>query len=99
MVERFVYSAYGAVTVLYASGAVPGNTSAYGWQYLFQGGRLDGVTENVQFAARDDDPTTGVWTKPDPLGLAAGDLYDHRFAGGNPVDTTDPSGLWSLGGR
>ena len=96
VVERYTYSAYGVVTVLDASGTpVPGNTSAYGWQYLFQGGRLDSVTGNVQFAARDYDPTTGVWTQADPLGLGAGDLNDYQFVGGNPVDYVDPTGLLS----
>jgi len=56
------------------------------------------VTGNVQFAARDYDPTTGVWTQADPLGLGAGDLNDYQFANGNPVNATDPTGLWSLGG-
>jgi RHS repeat-associated protein len=98
VVERYTYSAYGLVTVLDAGAApVPGNTSAYGWQYLFQGGRLDSVTGNVQFAARDYDPATGVWTQADPLGQAAG-LNDYQFVNGNPVDELDPLGLdgfWS----
>jgi len=54
------------------------------------------VTGNVQFAARDYDPTTGVWTQADPLGLGAGDVNDYRFVGGNPVNGTDPTGLWSF---
>ena len=98
VVERYTYTPDGVVAVLDASGTpVPGNTSAYGWQYLFQGGRLDSVTGTVHFAARDYDPTTGVWTQADPLGLGAGDLNDYRFVGGNPVNATDPSGL--LGNR
>src|SRR5262249_6524785 len=71
-----------------------GNVSAYGWQYLFQGGRLDSVTGWYRFGARDYEPADGVWAERDPLGLAAGDLNEYRFVGGNPVDRTDPSGLW-----
>jgi RHS repeat-associated protein len=94
VVERYVYSPYGAVTVLDASGTpVAGDTSAYGWQYLFQGGRQDAVTGDVQFNNRDYRPSLGVWTQADPLGLAAGDLNDYGFVGGNPVNATDPSGL------
>ena len=95
--ERDTYTPYGVLTVRDASGTpVSGNTSAFGWQYYFQGGRLDEVTGNVQFAARDYDPTTGVWTQPDPIGLKAGDLNDYRFVGGNPVNATDPSGLYRV---
>jgi RHS repeat-associated protein len=94
VVERYTYSAYGLVTVLDASGTpVPGNTSAYGWQYLFQGGRLDSVTGNVQFAARDYDPSTGVWTQPDPSGFSAGDPNFYRYVGNQPTGFVDPSGL------
>ncbi len=94
VVERYTFTPYGVLTVRDASGTpVSGNTSAFGWQYYFQGGRLDSVTGNVQFAARDYDPTTGVWTQADPLGLGAGDLNDYQFVSGNPAGNVDPSGL------
>ena len=56
------------------------------------------MTGNVQFAARDYDPATGVWTQADPLGLGAGDLNDYQFVNGNPVNGTDPTGMWSISG-
>jgi RHS repeat-associated protein len=96
VVERYVYAPYGAVTVLDASGTpLAGNASAFGWQYLFQGGRQDPVTGDVHFENRDYSPSLGVWIQRDPLGIAP-DLNDYRFVRNDPVDTTDPSGLISL---
>jgi RHS repeat-associated protein len=72
--ERDEYSPYGAVTVLTASGSpVTGNVSAYGWQYLFHGGRQDAATGLYIFEHRDYNPGSGTWMERDPLGLAAGD--------------------------
>ena len=96
MVERYTYTPYGAVTVLDASGAPQaGNTSAFGWQYLFQGGRLDAVTGEVQFARRDYIPSEGRG-RSGSAGLAAGDLNIYRFVGSDPIDETDPTGLGFL---
>src|SRR5262249_44823525 len=62
VVERYVYSPYGEVTVLGASSTPrSGNASAYGWQYLFQGGRLDTVTGMYRFGGRDYIPADGRW--------------------------------------
>lgn len=41
---------------------------------------------------RDYDPTTGTWLQMDPLG-ADGDLNAYRYAAGDPVNLSDPSGL------
>ena len=52
VVERYVYDPFGAVTVL--SGTWGTQTgSNYGWVYLFQGGRYDGVSGLYKFGARD----------------------------------------------
>src|SRR5262249_3884816 len=97
VVERYVYSPYGEVTVLDASGTpVPGNASAYGWSYLFQGGRLDGATGMYRFGVRDEKAALGVWAQRDPLGLKAG-LNDYQFVVGNPVGHLDPTGLIDWG--
>jgi RHS repeat-associated protein len=41
---------------------------------------------------RDYDPTTGRYIQADPIGLAGGSNV-YLYAGGNPVNRTDPSGL------
>lgn len=43
---------------------------------------------------RDYDPITGTWLQPDPLGSDGDPLGNvYRFAGGDPVNLADPSGL------
>jgi len=43
------------------------------------------------------DPALGRYLSPDPVGLSGGvDLY--AYAGNDPINRSDPSGLWSLGG-
>ncbi len=97
VVERYEYSPYGQVTVLDAGGApVSGNVSAYGWQYLFQGGRRDSATGLYIFEHRDYNPSSGTWTERDPRGLAAGDENLYRFVTNDPENSTDPSGYFQL---
>ena len=97
--ERYVYSPYGVVTVLDASGNPrAGNASAFGWQYLFQGGRQDPVTGWYHFQNRDLIPAEGQWAEKDPMGFAAGDLNLYRFVENDPSSYTDPSGLSDQGG-
>jgi RHS repeat-associated protein len=92
VVERYVYDPFGAVTVLTGSyGSRSG--SSYSWVYGFQGGRLDTVTGDNLFGARNEDPATGTWTSPDPVGFAGGDNDLYGLEGNNPVGMTDPTGL------
>jgi RHS repeat-associated protein len=94
VVERYTYSPYGQVTILDPSGTPrAGNVSAFGWQYLFQGGRVDAITGWYRFGARDYVPADGAWAERDPLGLAAGDLNEYRFVQNTPFNALDPSGL------
>jgi RHS repeat-associated protein len=67
--------------------------SQYAWRYLFQGGRYDPATGYYHFGARDYSPSLGSWLEQDPLGLGAGDNNLYQFAGGDPTNLTDPSGL------
>jgi RHS repeat-associated protein len=72
---------------------VSGDTSAYGWQYLFQGGRLDPVTVWYDFRNRDYIPAEGRWAQRDPMGLGAGDLNIYRYVENSPTNLTDPTGF------
>ncbi|WOH19126.1 RHS repeat-associated core domain-containing protein [Paenarthrobacter sp. GOM3] len=76
-----------------------GNTTAAGtqaaanpWQYA--GGYKDTPTGYTKFGARYYNPTTGRFTQPDPS-----DQEQNRYlyAGANPVNNSDPSGLYSVG--
>lgn len=91
VVERYVYSPFGSVTVLSPSWSVRAS-SAYAMSYLFQGGRYDVAIGNYRFGAREYRPSIQVWVSPDPLGFAAGpNLYE--YVGNNPTNRVDPAGL------
>jgi len=59
----------------------------------FAGGLYDPDTQLVRFGARDYDPSVGRWTSKDPI------LFDGRqtnlyvYAGNDPINRIDPSGL------
>jgi RHS repeat-associated protein len=92
VVERYAYDPFGAVTVMDADYTVL-HGSSYAWVYLFQGGRLDTITGDTQFGARNESSGLGVWTSVDPKGFAAGDTNLYRFVGDDPTSGIDPTGL------
>jgi RHS repeat-associated protein len=47
-----------------------------------------------QFGYRDYDATTGKWTAKDPIDFAGGDSNLYGYVLGDPVNMTDPEGLW-----
>ena len=96
VVERSAYDPFGAVTVMDGSYGSRGSSS-YGWVYGFQGGRLDTITGDDFFGAREDDTATGTWKTLDPSGLTAGDSDLYRFEGNMPRNKVDPTGLEALG--
>ena len=93
VVERFVYSPYGTVTVLSPAWTV--QADAFNWQYLYQGGRQDTATGLYLFQHRNYSPSLGTWTSQDPLQYING-ANTYQFVMSNPVDAVDPKG--SLGG-
>ena len=95
VVERFAYDAFGAQTVYDASYTVRGGGSSYGWVYGFQGGRYDAVSGLSYFRNRDYSATLGRWTSVDPIRFAGGDVNMYGFVGSNPLNATDPIGLYN----
>ncbi len=60
----------------------------------FGGGLWDADTGLVRFGLRDYDPETGRWTTQDPIGLGGGDTNLYAYVGGDPINATDPTGLF-----
>jgi RHS repeat-associated protein len=90
VVERYVYTPYGSVTVLTPSWAARG-ASSYGWMYFFQGKRRD-LTVNLDDSdGRVYSPTLDRPLQADPLGLGP-DNNDYRWEGDGPNNREDPSG-------
>ncbi len=84
VVEKMQYDAWGRL--LSDSGTAP-------FTIGFAGGLQDPDTGLVLFGARDYDPVVGRWTSSDPIRFQGGDANLYRYAGGDPVNQTDPSGL------
>ena len=91
VVERYVYTPYGAVTVLTPSWAARG-TSSYNWIYFFQGKRYDAATGLYDSRERAYSPTLMRPLQADPLGLVPGN-NDYEWENDGPMDAADPSGL------
>jgi RHS repeat-associated protein len=65
--------------------------------YAFKAGIYDRGTGLVKFGLRWYDVVTGAWTQQDTLDapLDPGNANRYGFAGGDPVNNSDPSGLFS----
>ena len=75
------------------------DSDASGNTILFAAQQLDSVTGLYYMRARWYSPLTGDFITRDPLGFAAGDANLYRYAGGNPISRSDPSGLaWNPSG-
>jgi RHS repeat-associated protein len=75
------------------------SSSSFSWIYGFQGGRLDTITGDNHFGARNEDPSTGAWTSMDPKGFAAGDDDLYGFEGNETINGIDSSGLSDTTGK
>jgi RHS repeat-associated protein len=93
VVERYVYSPYGMVTIYNASYTTVLSSSAYNWVYGFQGMRYDSISGLNEADARWYSPTLGRWVTMDPIRYSAGDVDLYRFVGNDPTGATDPSGF------
>ncbi len=92
VVERYIYTPYGVITVLNASWSTLSG-SVYSWVYGFQGMRYDPTSGLYESLGRRHSPTLQRWISIDPLRYGAGDADLYRFVGNGPIDRTDPSGL------
>jgi len=81
--ERIDYDAFGNVL----SDSVPGFQP-----FGFAGGLRDVDAGLTRFGARDYDPAAGMWTAKDAIGFE-GSLNFYGYAGNDPVDFVDPTGL------
>jgi RHS repeat-associated protein len=89
--ERFGYDPYGAVKLLDNTwGSV--TTSANGWVYLHQDGRLDEATGMYHFRNRDTDADLMRWNRVDPIGFCSHDSDLYRLLNCNPLNFLDPFG-------
>jgi len=62
----------------------------------FAGGLYDADTGLVRFGARDYDAVVGRWTSKDPILFGGGTTNLYEYAGGDPVNRIDATGLDTL---
>lgn len=65
----------------------------------YAGGLYDNDTKLVRFGARDYDAFTGRWTAKDPIGFGGGSSNLYQYCTNEPVNNSDPSGLWDPRGH
>jgi RHS repeat-associated protein len=93
--ERYVYDPFGTPTILDANWN-PRGSSSFAWGYLFQGLRYDPTSGLYDSRHRDYSPTLGRFLQQDPLGFQGGDTNPYRYAGNDPVNAVDPTGLQAM---
>ena len=80
----YTYEPYGATTT---SGSASANPSQFT-------GREADASGLYYYRARYYSPSLGRFISEDPAGFAAGDPNLYRYVGGDPLNATDPSGLF-----
>jgi RHS repeat-associated protein len=91
VVQRYVYSPYGSLTILNADFSTPPSGTQPMTDYLYQGMSLDPVTGLYYERNRNYSPSLGVWTSQDPLRYVNG-ANTYQFVGSSPVGMVDPEG-------
>ena len=81
---RYSYDPYGNPTA---------GSSAADSRFGYAGQHTDHATGLIYLRARWYDPQTGAFVTSDPIGHASGETNLYGYAGGDPVNATDPTGL------
>jgi RHS repeat-associated protein len=89
VVGAWTFDPYGQIT------ATAGNASATAM--LYAGQYRDSETGLYNLRARIYDPVSGQFLTRDPLAAMTRDAYG--YTGGNPLNATDPTGLFCIGGK
>jgi RHS repeat-associated protein len=78
----------------YTSFGVPTESNAAaGDRFKFDGYEYEVTTGLYSTETRVYNPSTGTWLTQDPISFAGGDTNLQRYAGNDPTNATDPSGL------
>ncbi|MDZ7616772.1 MAG: RHS repeat-associated core domain-containing protein, partial [Patescibacteria group bacterium] len=96
VVERYVYSPYGAVTIYTPDWSTVLAESAHDNTTLYTGREFDSETGLYYYRARYYHAELGQFVSRDPIGYDAGDVNLYRYVGTSPIGRTDPTGLWTI---
>ncbi len=95
LIEENTYYPFGLKHEGYNT-TVTSNTNAIATKFKYNGKELnDELDLNLyDYGARFYDPALGRWHSPDPLSQFHS---PYNYAGNNPINMIDPSGMWSYG--
>jgi RHS repeat-associated protein len=93
--EKYSYDVFGRPTIAnMATGETIDAPSWYSHDFLFQGREYIAPLGIYDYRNRFYLPATGRFLQSDPKGFAAGDMNLFRYCGDDPVDLSDPLGLY-----
>jgi RHS repeat-associated protein len=94
--EIYTYDAFGTPTITDGAGNQR-STSAYGNRFMFTGREYLLTFGIYDYRNRFYHPGMGIFIQTDPKGFDAGDMNLFRYCGDDPVDKSDPMGLYAMG--
>jgi len=95
VLERYLYSPYGEVTVLDADFTADADgVSDYGNTTLYTGREFDTTTGLLYYRARYYVAALGRFMSRDPIADLSTDANLYRYCGSDPLGRVDPSGRW-----
>src|SRR2546421_221940 len=97
MMEEYDYDAWGKPHFYSASSGWSWDLrySEFGNRFLFTGREWLGDLKLYDYRNRLYQPELGRFLQPDPKEFAAGDYNLYRYCHNDPVNRSDPTGLWS----
>jgi len=93
VIEKYKYDAFGKPTI-YAPNGTERTTSLFKNRFLFTGREYAATFGFYEYRARAYNPTLGRFMSEDPKGFDAGDYNLFRYCHNDPLDRTDPMGLF-----
>lgn len=97
VIQQYVYDAYGEIKI-YNGENQEVTTSPIKNPYTYTGREFDEETGFYYYRARYYDANTGRFLSQDPLSFRGGGFNLYQYVLGNPINSTDPTGLAPSGG-
>ncbi len=97
LLEYYRYDAFGQPTIYDPATDAIRTTSAIANRFLFTGREWNPAQKFYEYRNRAYSPSLGRFMSEDPKGFDAGDYNLYRYVGNDPLDRSDPMGLYSWG--
>jgi len=97
LIEKYTYDVFGQPKITDATGNIVRPYSYYSHDFLFQGREYIRELGIYDYRHRFYHPGLGRFIQTDPLGVSAGDMNLFRYVGDDPLDGSDPDGMYARG--